>query len=92
MLVPASIYDEVKQAGAMERALEAISLSISQNTSGQNEGPWAEAMTDSCARNTAQLLLGIVVGFKRSPFQGEKRMAYRMRSTSRIEQLCTPMD
>ena len=66
------IYDEAKQADAMERALEAISLAISQNTSGQNEGPWARAMTDSCARNTAQLLLGTAIGFKRSPFQGEK--------------------
>jgi hypothetical protein len=66
------IYDEQKQVDAMERALQAISKAISFNTSGQNEGPWAQAMIDSCARNTAQLILGIAVGFKRSLFRGER--------------------
>lgn len=66
------IYDERKQEDAMERALRSISLAISHNTSGRNEGPWAEAMVDSCARNTAQLLLGLAVGFKHSSFRGER--------------------
>jgi hypothetical protein len=66
------IYDERKEGDAMERALRSISLAISHNTSGRNEGPWAQAMVDSCARNTAQLLLGLAVGFKRSPFRGER--------------------
>jgi hypothetical protein len=66
------IYDERLQRDAIERALRSISLAISHNTSGQNEGPWAQAMVDSCARNTAQVLLRLAVGFKRSSFRGEK--------------------
>jgi len=80
------IYDEQKQVDAMERALQAISRAISHNTSGRNEGPWAQAMIDSCARNTAQLILGIAVGFKRSSFHGEREWrivcAPRLRSNS----------
>jgi hypothetical protein len=66
------VYDERLQRRAIERALRSISLAISQNTNGKNEGPWAQAMVDSCARNTAQLLLGLAVGFKRSSFWGER--------------------
>jgi len=66
------IYDERKQEDAIERALRSISLAISRNTSGRNEGPWAQAMVDSCARNAAQLLLGLAVGLKRNSFQGER--------------------
>ena len=66
------IYDERLQRNAIGRALRSISLAISQNTSGQNEGPWAQAMVDNCARNTAQLLLGLAVGFKRNSFREER--------------------
>jgi hypothetical protein len=66
------IYDERLQRGAIERALRSISLAISRNTNGQNEGPWAQTMVDSCARNTAQVLLRLAVSFKRSEFRGEK--------------------
>ncbi len=66
------IYDERLQRGAIERALRSISLAISHNTSGINEGPWAQAMVDNCARNTAQLLLGLAVGFKRSKLRRER--------------------
>jgi hypothetical protein len=66
------IYDERLQRDTIERALRAIAAAISDNTSGQDEGPWAQAMVDSCARNTARAVLGLVVGFKRSSFQGER--------------------
>ena len=66
------IYDERKQADAIERALRSISLAISRNTTGRNEGPWARAMVDNCARNAAQQLLGLAVGFKRRSFQRER--------------------
>lgn len=65
------IYDEQLQEDVIERALRSISLAISHNASGRNDGPWAEAMVDGCARNSAQLLLGLAVGFKRNSFQGE---------------------
>ncbi len=66
------VYDEKVQLQAIERALRAIARALAQNTRGQNEGPWASAMVDSCARNAAQLLLGLAVGFKRSDFRGER--------------------
>jgi hypothetical protein len=66
------IYDERLQRHAIERALRSIVLAISRNTSGQNEGPWAKSMVDNCARNAAQLLLGLAVGFKRDSFSGER--------------------
>jgi hypothetical protein len=66
------IYDERLQRDAIERALRSISIAISRNTNGQNEGPWAQTMVDSCARNTAQVLLRLAVSFKRSSFRGEK--------------------
>lgn len=66
------VYDEKMQRQAIERALRVIVSALAQNTRGQNEGPWAGAMVDGCARNTAQLLLGIAVGFKRSGFRGER--------------------
>ena len=66
------VYDERLQRVAIERSLRSISHAISHNTSGRNEGPWAQSMVDNCARNAAQLLLGIVVGFKRSSFQAER--------------------
>jgi hypothetical protein len=66
------LYDERLQRHAIERALRAIVVAISENTNGRNEGPWAKAMVDSCARNAAQLLLSLAVGFKRSSFSGER--------------------
>jgi hypothetical protein len=66
------IYDEKLQRDAIERALRSIALAISANTAGRNEGPWAQAMVDNCARNTAQLLLGVAVGFKRKAFESER--------------------
>lgn len=66
------IYHERLQRVAIERALRSISHAISHNTSGRNEGQWAQSMVDNCARNAAQLLLGIAVGFKRSSFQAER--------------------
>jgi hypothetical protein len=65
-------YDERLQRDAIERALRSIAIAISNNTTGRNEGPWAQAMVDSCARNTAQAVLGLAVGFKRSSFQEER--------------------
>jgi hypothetical protein len=66
------VYDESLQRDAVEQALWAVVLAISKNTAGVNEGPWAQAMLDSCARNAAQLLLGMAAGFKRQSFQDER--------------------
>jgi hypothetical protein len=66
------IYEEGLQRRAIKRALRSILLAVSDNTSGQNEGPWAQAMVDGCARNVAQLLLGLAVGFKRISYKGER--------------------
>jgi hypothetical protein len=66
------VYDEELQRRVMERALRSIVSAISHNTSGSNDGPWAQAMIDNCARNAAQLLLSIAVGFKRRSFEGER--------------------
>lgn len=66
------VYDEQAQQDAMDRALRSIAKAISENTRGRNEGPWAGAMVDSCARNTAQLLLGLAAGFKRSDYRWER--------------------
>jgi len=66
------IYEEAVQRSTIERALRAVVVAISKNTSGQNEGPWASAMVDGCARNTAQLLLGLAAGFKHSSYRGER--------------------
>jgi len=66
------VYDEHKQEKAIEDALQSVLRAVSRNTRGRNEGPWAQAMTDNCARNVAQLLLGIAVGFKHNSFREEK--------------------
>jgi len=66
------IYDEAAQRSAVERALRAIVVAIGKNTSGRNEGPWANAMVDGCARNAAQLLLGLAAGFKPGSYHGER--------------------
>ena len=66
------IYDEDVQQRATKRVLEAVVEAIRQHTGGQNVGPWAEAMVNNCAMNTAQLLLGIALGFKRKQFEQEK--------------------
>ncbi len=66
------IYDEKLQRNGLERALRSIVLAVSKNTAGHNEGPWAQAMLDRCARNAAQLLLSLAVGFKCKSFEGEK--------------------
>jgi hypothetical protein len=66
------IYDEGLQKNAMKSALKSIVTAISRNTAGQNRGPWAQAMVDGCARNSAQLLLSLAVGFKRKSFKGER--------------------
>jgi hypothetical protein len=66
------VYDEGLQRDAVDRALRAVVLAISQNTAGVNEGPWAPSMVDSCARNAAQLMLGMAAGFKRHSFHDER--------------------
>ena len=66
------IYNEEIQRKAIERALRSIVLALARHTAGSNEGPWAQAMIDMCARNAAQLLLGLAVGFKRESFADEK--------------------
>jgi hypothetical protein len=66
------IYDEELHRNAIERALRSIALAVCRNTAGHNEGPWARVMLDSCARNAAQLLLSLAVGFKRKSFEDER--------------------
>jgi hypothetical protein len=66
------IYDEGLQRNAIERALRSIVLALFHHTYGHNEGPCAPAMVDSCARNSAQLLLSLAVGFKRNSFERER--------------------
>ncbi len=66
------IYDPASQRRAMTEAVQAIADSIKRNTTGVPEGPWTEWMAMDCARNAAQLLLSIAVGFKRKDYKHEK--------------------
>lgn len=69
------VYDEDLQLDGMERAIRSIFSAISIHSAEGNsseEGPWRGSILDFCARNIAQLLLKIAVGFKRKSFRGEK--------------------
>ena len=66
------IYNEERQRNAIEGAIRSVVLALSRNTAGVNEGPWAQAMKAMCARNAAQLLLRLAVGFKRDSYADER--------------------
>jgi len=66
------IYNEERERNAIERTIRSVVLALGRNTAGTNDGPWASAMIDGCARNTAQLLLRLAVGFKRESFEDER--------------------
>jgi hypothetical protein len=66
------VYSEEKQRAAIERALRAIVSAVSLYTGGDNTGPMASWMVDSCARIAGQLLLGLGLGFKPKSFEDER--------------------
>lgn len=66
------IYDEEVQRNAIKRAVASVTHAISEQTSGQNKGPWAPMMIDQCAKNVAQQLLSLAIAFKRPEFRDER--------------------
>lgn len=65
------IYDEARQRNAIESAIQSVALALARNATGINDGFWAQANIDFHARNVAQLLLRLAVGFKRESFADE---------------------
>ena len=66
------VYDGTLQRRALEQALDSVVVAISEHTSGENKGSWANAMVSSCARNIAQLLLALAAGFKHESYAWER--------------------
>jgi hypothetical protein len=66
------VYSGEKQRTAIGRALHAILSAVSLYTGGNNTGPMASWMVDSCARIAGQLLLGLGLGFKPERFEDER--------------------
>jgi hypothetical protein len=59
------IYGAKRQRKAIRTALQDIAAAISHNSSGQLDGPWATSVLDLVIRDTAELLLDLIVSFKR---------------------------
>jgi hypothetical protein len=66
------VYCEERQRAAVERALQSIVSAVSLHTGGDNRGPMASWMIDSCARIAGQLLLAMGLGFKPKRFDDER--------------------
>jgi hypothetical protein len=72
------IYDHAVQRKTMLKSVQAVSDCIARHSAGTPEGPWIKWMAKDCARNAAQLLLSIAVGFKHKKYAKEKewRLVY----------------
>jgi hypothetical protein len=66
------IYDHANQRRYMKQAVKAVSDSIARNTRGAPEGPFIDWMAQDCARDAAQILLTIAVGFKDKSYRKDK--------------------
>jgi hypothetical protein len=65
------VYEQNSQEHAFRLAIRALTSSIKQFTSGDeiDPGSW---IAQSCAKNIAQLLLGLSLGFKKEEFRDEE--------------------
>ncbi|MCU1333432.1 MAG: hypothetical protein JWM08_2424 [Candidatus Angelobacter sp.] len=77
-----AIYGEEPQQVAINRALKTVISAVDRNTQGVLEGPWAKSTTQFLARNASELLLDLIVAFKKVEFEddAEWRLAVRPKS------------
>lgn len=79
-----AIYAEASQQSAMKRALSAVVAAVERNTFGVLEGPWAESMIRFLARNASELLLDIIVSFKKAEFWRDEEWRLVVRPNSAL--------
>jgi hypothetical protein len=76
-----AIYGEAAQQNAVERALKGIVAAINSNTAGTLDGPWEDF---SLARNASELLLDVIVAFKRAEFSNDAEWRLAVRPNSAL--------
>ncbi|MGB9119959.1 MAG: hypothetical protein WCE73_05015 [Candidatus Angelobacter sp.] len=79
-----AIYAEASQQSAIKRALSAVIAAVEQHTLGALEGPWAESMIRFLARNASELLLDIIVSFKKAEFWRDEEWRLVVRPNSAL--------
>jgi hypothetical protein len=79
-----AIYAEASQQSAIKRALSAVVAAVERNTLGVLEGPWAEFMIRFLARNASELLLDIIVSFKKAEFWRDEEWRLVVRPNSAL--------
>lgn len=79
-----AIYAEASQQSAMKRDLSAVVAAVERNTLGVLEGPWAESMIRFLARNASELLLDIIVSFKKAEFWRDEEWRLVLRPNSAL--------
>ena len=61
-------YGIEEQERALNTALETVSRAMTVNSRGDPQGPWMNTIADMIARDASELLLDLVVSFKRSAY------------------------
>jgi hypothetical protein len=79
-----AIYAETSHQSAIKRALSAVVAAVERNTLGVLEGPWAESMIRFLARNASELLLDIIVSFKKAEFWRDEEWRLVVRPNSAL--------
>lgn len=65
------IYDEQRQRAAARRAITSLLAAIDRNTAGTGPGSWVEWNAEFLARTAAEVLLDLIVAFKKPNFAGD---------------------
>lgn len=66
------IYDAKKQQQALTASVAAVVDAVARCSDGRSEGGGPRWLTDSVARNAAQIILGMAIGFKRPLYKWER--------------------
>lgn len=73
------IYGRAKQKTAIRFALRGIARAVSNNTQGALTGPWAESIVKILTRDAAQLILDLLVAFKKLRYCPEREWRLTVR-------------
>jgi hypothetical protein len=78
------IYGQIKQRRAISQALASVRNALDRYSRGTAEGPWIQGLGDFVARNAAELLLDLIVSFKRRRYALDREWRLVVRPNSAL--------
>jgi hypothetical protein len=78
------IYGRIRQKSAIQLALRGIARAVSNNTHGTPSGPWVESIVKILTRDAAELILDLLIAFKKVKYWPEREWRLTVRPKSSL--------